>query len=106
MLSVQGEVVKAGVYAVAADGQISDALMAAGGTTNYAKANNITIERNGKKIWQGSAIQTDLDVLKLQDGDQIVIDSKRPGGSDNLRIAALLVSIAGGLYGLSRAIHH
>ena len=105
-LSVQGEVAKAGVYAVAADGQIADALMAAGGTTNFAKANNITIERNGQKIWQGSSIQTDLDALRLQDGDQIVIDSKRPGDTQNLRIAALLVSMAAGLYGLSRAFHH
>jgi len=42
----------------------------------------------------------------LQDGDQIVIDSKRPGDTQNLRIAALLVSMAAGLYGLSRAFHH
>lgn len=105
-LSIQGEVAKGGIYAVPADGQLADALMAAGGTTQYAKTNKVTIERNGTKVWEGSAFDTDLDALKLQDGDQIVVGGNRPGaGSDNLRIAALLVSIAGGLYGLSRALH-
>ena len=106
-LSIQGEVAKAGIYAVPADAQIADALMAAGGTTQFAKPNNVTIERNGKAFWKGSAFDTDLDVLGLRDGDQIVVDSNRPGaGTDNLRIAALLVSMAAGLYGLSRALHH
>lgn len=106
-LSIQGEVAKAGIYAVPADAQLADALMAAGGTTQFAKPNNVTIERNGKVFWKGSAFDTDLDALGLQDGDQIVVDSNRPGtGPDNLRIAALLVSMAAGIYGLSRALHH
>lgn len=106
-LSVQGEVAKAGIYAVPADGQLADALMAAGGTTNYAKANQVTIERNGKAFWKGSAFDTDLDVLGLKDGDQIVVGSNRPGnGMDNLRTVGLIVSVAVGLYTLSRAIHH
>ena len=65
----------------------------------------MTIERNGKAFWKGSSFNTDLDALGLQDGDQIVVGSSRPGSGETLRIAALLVSIAGGLYGLSRAIH-
>jgi protein involved in polysaccharide export with SLBB domain len=105
-LAVQGEVARGGIYAVPADAQIADALMAAGGTTEFAKANKVTISRNGKAFWEGSAFDTDLDALGLRDGDQIVVGSSRPGrGTDNLRMAALLISIAGGLYGLSRAIH-
>ena len=105
-LSVQGEVAKAGIYAVSADGQLADALMAAGGTTNYAKANKVTIERNGKPFWKGSAFDTDLDALGLRDGDQIVVGSHRPGeGISNLRTAGLIVSMAVGLYTLSRAVH-
>jgi SLBB domain len=104
-LSVQGEVTRAGIYAVPADGQLADALMAAGGTTQFAKANEVTIERGGKAFWKGSAFDTDLDILGVQDGDQIMVGSHRPGGTDNLRMVALLVSIAGGLYGLSRALH-
>ncbi|HEV8510130.1 MAG TPA: SLBB domain-containing protein, partial [Gemmatimonadales bacterium] len=82
-LSIQGEVTHGGIYAVPADAQIADALMAAGGTTEFAKANKVTIERNGKLIWQGSAFDTDLDALGLRDGDQIVVGSSRPGrGTD------------------------
>ena len=104
-LSIQGEVTRAGVYSVPADGRLADALMAAGGTTQFAKPNKVTIERNGEKIWEGASFETDLDALTLRDGDQIVVDSKRPGGgTDRLRIAALLVSMAAGLYGLSKAI--
>jgi protein involved in polysaccharide export with SLBB domain len=104
-IAVQGEVARGGIYAVPADAQLADALMAAGGTTEYAKANKITIQRNGKAFWEGTAFDTDLDALGLRDGDQIVVGSSRPGrGTDNLRVAALLISIAGGLYGLSRAI--
>jgi protein involved in polysaccharide export with SLBB domain len=105
-ISVQGEVAKAGIYGVPADAQLADALMAAGGTTQFAKPNNVTIERNGKAFWHGSAFDTDLDALALRDGDQIVVDSKRPGtGIDALRVTAMIVGIAVGLYSLSRAMH-
>jgi len=105
-LAVQGEVAKGGIYAVPADAQLADALMAAGGTTEYAKANKVTIARNGRAFWEGTAFDTDLDALGVKDGDQIVVGSTRPGrGTDNLRVAALIISIAGGLYGLSRAVH-
>jgi SLBB domain-containing protein len=105
-VAVQGEVERGGIYAVPADGQLADALMAAGGTTEFAKANKVTIARNGRAYWEGTAFDTDLDALGLRDGDQIVVGSNRPGkGSENLRVAALIISIAGGLYGLSRAIH-
>jgi protein involved in polysaccharide export with SLBB domain len=105
-IAVQGEVARGGIYAVPADAQLSDALMAAGGTTEYAKANKVTIARNGRAFWEGTAFDTDLDVIGVRDGDQIVVGSTRPGrGTDNLRVAALIISIAGGLYGLSRAIH-
>ena len=61
-------------------------------------------ERNGQRIWEGASTEIDLDALNLRDGDQLVVDTKRPGtGTDNLRIAALLIGIAGGLYSLSRA---
>lgn len=104
-LSIQGEVTRAGVYSVPADGRLADALMAAGGTTQFAKPNKMSIERNGHRVWEGASTEIDLDALNLRDGDQIVVDTKRPGtGTDNLRVAALLISIAGGLYGLSRVI--
>lgn len=103
-LSIQGEVANGGVYSVPADGRIADAVMAAGGTTQFARANKISVERNGQRIWEGSTMELSIDDLGLKDGDQVVIGSDRPGKTtDNLRFIALIVSIAGGLYGLSRA---
>jgi len=104
-LSVQGEVARGGVYAIPADGRLADALMAAGGATQFAKTNRMYIERGGNRVWEGSSFEMTIDELGLRDGDQIVVGGNRPGGSsENLRLVALLVSIAGGLYGLSRAI--
>lgn len=103
-LTIQGEVANGGVYSVPADGRLADAIMAAGGTTQFAKANKITIARNGKEIWEGSSLELNIDELGLRDGDQLLVGSDRPGkGKENLRLVALIISIAGGLYGLSRA---
>jgi hypothetical protein len=77
--------------------------MAAGGTTQYAKNDKVKIQRDGKPFWEGSAFDTDLDALALRDGDQILVATTRPGsGTDNLKIAALLISMAVGLYALSK----
>ena len=103
-ISIQGEVAHGGVYSVPADGRLADAVMAAGGTTQYAETQKIRIHRNGKQIWEGSSLELNIDELALKDGDQLVIGGDRPGkASENLRFVALLVSIAGGIYGLSRA---
>ena len=105
-IAVQGEVTRGGVYAVPADAQLADALMAAGGTTQFAQENKVTIARNGKAFWQGTAFDTDLDVIGVRDGDQIVVGSTRPGrGVDALRLTATVVGIAVGLLALSRAVH-
>ncbi|HET9387352.1 MAG TPA: SLBB domain-containing protein [Gemmatimonadales bacterium] len=105
-IAVQGEVTRGGVYAVPADAQLADALMAAGGTTQFAQENQVTIARNGKAFWQGTAFDTDLDVIGVRDGDQIVVGSTRPGrGVDALRLTATIVGIAVGLLALSRAVH-
>jgi protein involved in polysaccharide export with SLBB domain len=103
-LSVQGEVAKGGVYPVPADGSLSDALMAAGGTTQYAKVKKIRIERGGDRLWEGNSLETTINELALQDGDQIVIGGRRPGQlNENLRFVALVIGIVGGVYGLTKA---
>jgi protein involved in polysaccharide export with SLBB domain len=103
-LSVQGEVENGGIYPVPAEAALSDALMAAGGMTQFAKLKKIKIERNGERIWEGNSLDVSINALGLRDGDQIVVDSKRPGElTGSLRFAALIVSIMGGVYGLTRA---
>lgn len=109
-LSIQGEVEDAGYYGVPADAPLADAIMAAGGTTALANMKTLRIERDGRPILKGSALQRaiadgrTIDEVNLRGGDVITVD-RRPttAWSEHLRIVALVVSIAGGVYGLSRA---
>lgn len=109
-ISVQGEVENAGYYPVSPDAVLADALMAAGGTTELANMKTLRIERNGRPILRGSALQRaiaegrTLDEVNLRGGDVITVDRRNiTPWSEGLRVMALVVSIAGGLYGLSRA---
>jgi protein involved in polysaccharide export with SLBB domain len=109
-LSIQGEVVRAGFYGVPADAVLADALMAAGGTTRDADMRKMRIERDGEAVWEGRPLQEavatgrTLDQAFLRDGDQIVIAKRKAGGFEgNLRFLWIVVSLAGGIYGLSRA---
>jgi len=109
-LSIQGEVVRAGFYGVPADAVLADALMAAGGTTKDADMRKMRIERDGEAVWKGRPLQDavasgrTLDQAFLRDGDQIVIAKRKSGGFEgNLRFLWIVVSLAGGVYGLSRA---
>lgn len=109
-LSIQGEVEEAGFYGVPVDAPLADAIMAAGGTTELANMKTLRIERDGRPILEGSALQRAIadgrtvDEVNLRGGDVIAVD-RRPTTpwSEHLRIIALVVSIAGGVYGLSRA---
>jgi polysaccharide export outer membrane protein len=111
-LSIQGQVAKAGFYGVPARGLLSDALMAAGGTTHDADMKKIKIERNGETLLKDQAMRValasnmTLDQLGLRNGDEIVIGKKGGAGTyDNLRFVALLVSTAVGIYTLSRVVN-
>lgn len=108
-LAVQGEVENAGYYGVPADALVPDALMAAGGLTPTADMRKFKIVRGGRTILEGEelaaviASRTSLDDAGIRDGDQFVIPKGRTGGVvENLRFVWLLVSLTGGVYGLSR----
>lgn len=105
-LSIQGEVAHAGIYGVPADARLSDALMAAGGTTQRADLRKLRLERDGDRRWSGKTVDVPIDRLGVRDGDQLVVGGRHSGAfNENLRFLWLLVSITGGIYGLSRAIH-
>ncbi|HEX7122182.1 MAG TPA: hypothetical protein VF178_07405, partial [Gemmatimonadaceae bacterium] len=78
--------------------------------TELANMKTLRIERDGRPILEGSALQRAIadgrtvDEVNLRGGDVIAVD-RRPTTpwSEHLRIIALVVSIAGGVYGLSRA---
>lgn len=109
-LSVQGEVARPGIYAVPADAALSDVLMAAGGTTPNSNMKKLRVERDGKPIWNAERFQkalgqgTTVDAAQLHEGDQIVIARRNDRGiGENLNFLWVVVSLAGGIYGLSRA---
>lgn len=109
-LSVQGEVARAGFHGVPANAVLAEALMAAGGTTPQADLHESLLERNSEEILDGKALQRaiaaghTLDDLSLRDGDQIIV-ARRDDDSlyDRLRFVLVVVSVAGGIYGLSQA---
>lgn len=111
-LSIQGEVERAGYYVVPADALLGDAVMAAGGTTQNADLRKARVERNGDELLESEDLHrliaqgTTIDEANLRDGDQIIFPTARRGDvNNNLRFVGLLVSIAGGVYGLTRAFN-
>ncbi len=110
-IAIQGEVQHPGYYTVPVDGDLSDALMAAGGTTPNANFGKAQVQRNGRTILDKNGMQQamasgrSLDETGIQDGDQLSIPKKNTGlFTDNLRLVGLLVTTAVGLYTLSS--HH
>ena len=107
-LSVQGEVGRAGIYHVAPDGVVADAVMAAGGTTASADIRNVRVERAGESVWEGNLQQLDgtgrtIEEARLCDGDQLVIPRRREGSFErDIRFFAVIVTLVGGIYGLTR----
>jgi protein involved in polysaccharide export with SLBB domain len=109
-IAVQGEVKGAGIHGMPADAVLADALMAAGGTTPEADLKKMRVEREGETILDGDELQRalssgqTLEQAHLRDGDQIIVGRRRDGSIEGgLRFLWVVVSLAGGIYGLSRA---
>ena len=108
-VSIVGQVVRPGYYAVPFDGLVSEALMVAGGPGPLAKVDELHIERAGQPLLGGTALQRaisqgrTLDELNLRGGDQFVV----PGGKGSstheiVRTVSILLTIPLTLYTLSR----
>ena len=108
-LSIQGAVTHPGYYGVPADALLSDALMAAGGTMQEANLPKLRIERDGKPIWEGKALQQaiaegrTLDGAGLVAGDQVIVP-KRGGttAGDVMRFGTVLLGIPITIYTLTK----
>jgi len=83
-VSVVGEVTRPGFYAVPIDLVLADALMLAGGATQYGRVDQLSILRGNSSLWSGSKLQTaiaqgaTLDELGIRAGDRIQV----PGRGD------------------------
>jgi hypothetical protein len=72
--------------------------------------NSLRVEREGRRILSGTTLQraiadgVTLDQASLRGGEVIAVDRRsNVTWTDGLRLVSVMVSIAVGLYGLSRA---
>lgn len=97
-VSVLGEVVRPGFYAVPLDLVLADALMVAGGPTQDAKVDRLQILRGELSLWSGNRLQAaiargaTLEELGLRAGDRIEVPGGRRDSGSTLRIAGLVLT--------------
>jgi protein involved in polysaccharide export with SLBB domain len=72
-VAINGEVLRPGVFYLSPETAVRDAIEAAGGTTDRANANAITLLRNDTKI----SVRLDDGTRMIQSGDRIGIPAKR-----------------------------
>jgi len=96
-VSVVGEVMRPGFYAVPIDLVLPDALMIAGGATQAARVERLTIMRGNSSLWKGNDLQVaiargaTLDQLGIRAGDRIQVPGERDPES-KWRVAGLIVT--------------
>ena len=99
-VSVLGEVVRPGFYAVPLDLVLADALMVAGGPTQDARVDKLRILRGESSLWSGKRLQgaiargATLEELGLRAGDGIDVPGGRRDPGSKWRLAGLLVTTA------------
>jgi polysaccharide export outer membrane protein len=97
-VSVLGEVVRPGFYAVPLDLVLADALMVAGGPTQDAKVDRLRILRGESLLWSGNRLQAaiargaTLEELGLRAGDRIEVPGGRRDSGSTLRLAGLVLT--------------
>ena len=108
-LSIVGEVARPGIYAVATDLVLADALMLAGGPTQEAQFAATRIERGRRQVVGGDRLQQALaggltvDDLNLRAGDRIYVPpGARRDAEAKWRIAGLVVTAAATVFTIIR----
>lgn len=110
-ISIVGAVTRPGFYTTPSEALVSDALMLAGGPTPAGRVNDIAIERGGRRIWAGDALQQaiiegrTLDQLSVRAGDRIVVPERGRGlgGAEAaVRTVSILLSLPLTIFALTR----
>ena len=111
-VSVVGEVIKPGYYAVPTDLVLADALMLAGGATKDARVEQLSVMRGRSSVWSGDKLQAaiargaTLEDLGIRGGDRIQVPGQRDPES-KWRIAGIIVgSLATAVGVLALTSHH
>jgi len=96
-VSVLGEVVRPGYYALPVDMVLADALMVAGGATQLARVDRLNIQRGTSSLWGGNALQSQiargatLEDLGILAGDRIEVPMGRHDPESKWRILGIIV---------------
>ena len=108
----RGEVTRPGYYAVPIDLVLADALMLAGGATQHARVDRLSIVRGNSAVWSGNKLQTEiargatLDQLGIRAGDRIQVPGQRDPES-NWRVVGIIVgSLATAVGVVALTQHH
>ena len=97
-ISLMGEVERPGFYAVPVDLVLPDALMLAGGATQDARIDRISVRRGNSALVAESALQAavargaTLDQLGMQAGDRIQVPRGQRDPESKWRIAGIIVT--------------
>lgn len=108
-IAITGQVGRAGYYAVPIDAPIADALMAADGVAPTGDLAKLTVTRNGRTVIAPRRMRellargTTLDQARLSDGDELEVGRGHEGWSDRLQFLWIVISLTGGIYGITRS---
>jgi protein involved in polysaccharide export with SLBB domain len=110
-VSVLGQVTHPGYYAVPIDLVLADALMLAGGATQTARVDRLSILRGNSPLWSGNKLQGEiargatLEELGVRAGDRIQVPGQRDPESQ-WRIVGIVVGTLATAVGLIALTHH
>ena len=110
-VSVTGQVARPGFYAVPIDLVLPDALMLAGGATQQARVDKLTVLRGTAPLWDGDRLQnaiargSTLDQLGIQAGDRIQVPGERDPES-KWRIAGIVITSLATVVTVIALTHH
>jgi len=99
-LSITGGVGRPGVYPVDPAHSLSDAIMSAGGTGQFGKADKITIYRgnhrimNDKQVAQAIRDGATIEQLGLQSGDQVRVPAQKMAGAQRVQVQTVLLAVS------------
>jgi protein involved in polysaccharide export with SLBB domain len=109
-VAVAGEVTRAGFYPVPADAPLSEVLMVAHGVTASGDLGKVEVKRDRRTLldprsWRDAVSRgLTVDDAGLRDGDAVFVGRSNRGDLEGrLRFLWVVVSLAGGVYGLTRA---
>src|SRR6266496_243354 len=110
-VSVVGEVIRPGFYAVPVDLVLPDALMLAGGATQSARVDRLRILRGNASLWSGTDLQAaiargaTLDELGIRAGDRIQVPP-RGDPESKWRVAGIIVTTLATAVTVVAVTHH